>query len=545
MAGRHTHERSRSGAQKAKPPVVTLSAEQLKALLDRTRATVSEADFKLISGGLETLAFLTEELHAQGASLKRLRRFLFGSTSETSDKILGKDQDDSPTDTDSGKADRPKAPGHGKNGAAAYTGAARVAVPHPTMHAGDGCPGCEKGKVYPLPEPGPLVRIIGVAPLSATVYECDRLRCNLCGEVFAAPPPPGVGDEKYDESAVAMVGLLKYGAGQPFNRIEKLQQNMGIPLPASTQWELVEEGADKMAPAQEELIRQAAQGDVVHNDDTAMKILEVTAEERAEILGETDRTGTFTSGIVSVGQGRSIALFFTGVEHAGENLEDVLARRAKGLPKPIQMCDALAANSDGDFETILAACLTHARRHFVDEVEDFPNECRVVLEALKAVYRTDAKAKVEKLSSADRLRFHQKESGPVMGKLKKWAKDQLREKKVEPNSGLGQALTYLLKHWRKLTQFLKVPGAPLDNNICERILKKAILHRKNALFYKTLNGARVGDTFMSLIHTAELNGAEPFDYLASLLRHEKAVSQNPGAWMPWNYRATRDILPAV
>jgi transposase len=545
MAGRYREERSKAGRSGA-PPAVTLSTEQMKALLDRTRSAVSESDFELLSGALETLAFLTQELHAQGASLKRLRRLLFGASSERSEKVLGPDQENgsSTENPSNGSSERPKAPGHGRKGAAAYTGAEKVAVPHPTMRSGDRCPGCEKGKVYPLPEPGRLVRIVGVAPLSATVYECDRLRCNLCGEVFTAPAPPGVGDEKYDESAVSMVGLLKYGTGQPFNRIEKLQQNMGIPLPASTQWELVEEGAQTLAPVHEELIRQAAQGDVLHNDDTAMKILEVTPEERAEILGETDRTGTFTSGIVSVGQGRSIALFFTGVQHAGENMADVLAQRAKDLPKPLQMCDALAANSDGDFESILAACNAHARRHFVDEVEDFPNECRIVLEAFKEVYRVDAKAKEEKLSSADRLRLHQKESGPVMGKLRRWAKEQLREKKVEPNSGLGEALSYLIKHWRKLTQFLKVPGAPLDNNVCERVLKKAILHRKNALFYKTLNGAGVGDTFMSLIHTAELNGAEPFDYLTAVLRHAKAVSQTPGDWMPWNYRATLQALPA-
>jgi len=113
---------------------------------------------------------------------------------------------------------------------------------------------------------------------------------------------------------------------------------------------------------------------------------------------------------------------------------------------------------------------------------------------------------------------------------------QFAERKVEPNSGLGKAIQYLLNHWRKLTLFLREPGAPLDNNVCERALKKAILHRKNALFYRTLNGARVGDLFMSLIHTAELCGANPFDYLTELLRHPRELAQSPASWMPWNYR---------
>ena len=110
--------------------------------------------------------------------------------------------------------------------------------------------------------------------------------------------------------------------------------------------------------------------------------------------------------------------------------------------------------------------------------------------------------------------------------------------RVEPNSGLGQAITYMQNHWEKLTLFLRVPGAPLDNNLCERALKKAILHRKNSLFYRTLNGAQVGDLFMSLIHTAELHQVEPFDYLVALQRHDAAVALDPAAWMPWNYTAT-------
>ena len=138
----------------------------------------------------------------------------------------------------------------------------------PTLHAGDACPGCEKGKVYPQKEPRTLVRIVGQAPLAATVYELDRLRCNLCGEVFTAQEPEGVGPEKYDETTAAMIALLKYGSGMPFYRLEKLEHLLGIPLPASTQWEIVEEAAEVIQAARDELIRQAAQGEVLHNDDT-------------------------------------------------------------------------------------------------------------------------------------------------------------------------------------------------------------------------------------------------------------------------------------
>ena len=161
-----------------------------------------------------------------------------------------------------------------------------------------------------------------------------------------------------------------------------------------------------------------------------------------------------------------------------------------------------------------------------------------MLETLRGVYHNDALAREQGLLPQDRLRFHRKHSGPLMKELHDWMEAQFAERKSEPNSGLGKAISYLLNHWPKLTLFLRQPGAPIDNNIVERALKKAILNRKNALFYKTLNGAGVGDLFMSLIHTCELNGVNPFEYLTELQRHSEELKQKPSDWMPWNYRET-------
>jgi hypothetical protein len=386
-----------------------------------------------------------------------------------------------------------------------------------------------------------------MAPLGATIYECARWRCNLCGEVFTAAAPEGVGTAKYDATATSMVSLLKYGCGLPFHRLEVLQRALRIPLPAATQWELVRDARPQLVPAWDELIHQAAQGQVVYNDDTTMTVLALTAEQRRAAAAdeETDaRTGVFTSGIVATRDGHRIALFFTGRKHAGENLATVLAQRAADLAPPIQMCDALAANTAGDFDTLLAHCLAHARRRFVDVVDHFPAEVRHVLETVREVYRIDALARERTLSPDERLRLHQTTSGPLMASLETWMRQQLDDHLVEPNSGLGAAIAYMLTHWATLTLFLRVPGAPLDNNICERALKKAILHRKNALFYKSLVGARVGDVFMSLIHTAELNGIAPFDYLVALQRHHQAVALDPSEWLPWNYEATLTELRA-
>jgi transposase len=551
---RKKHKRSPAPALEL-PPEVALNLAELAAIVERTKRQPlnSEEHAKLatamatLAATLEIVAVLRAELQSEKTSVARLRQMVFGASTEKTETVLDKDgeaESASRRQAQAGGAvgaaaagERP--PGHGRNGAAAYGGAEHIRVPHTHLAGGDACPACQRGKVYPLEPAAMLVRITGMAPLGARVYECDRLRCNLCGEVYTATAPAGVGSAKYDASAASMVGLLKYGTGLPFNRIEQLQAAMRIPLPAATQWDLVKSAADLIAPAHQELIRQAAQGTVLHNDDTTMKVLELSHQQRAAALGEDadeNRTGVFTSGIVATGDGHKIALFFTGVRHAGENLAAVLERRAAELPAPIQMCDGLPSNTAGDFETLLANCVAHARRKYVEVAQDFPDEVRFVLETLREVYKTDAEARRAGLDPEQRLQRHQAESGPRMAALSEWMRRQFAEHLIEPNSGLGEAIGYMQKRWDALTLFLRVPGVPLDNNITERALKRAILHRKNSLFYKTLKGARVGDIFMSLIYTAELAGAAPFEYLVALQRHAELLADSPGEWMPWNYK---------
>jgi len=538
---------------------VELNPHDLEAHLERARVALGEPGYQQLKAAVETLAYLTQLLENKDTTIQRLRQILFGPRTEKTSTVLKTEPDGVATAPEANPATAegngplekalpkaepgPKSPGHGRNGATRYSGANKIPVRHESLTPGDACPECQKGKVYPHKTPALLVRLVGQAPIGGTVYELEKFRCNLCGELFTAEAPEGVGSEKYDETSASMIALLKYGSGLPFHRLERLQDSVGIPLPASTQWEIVAETAAGIEPAYQELIRQAAQGEVLHNDDTTMKVLALMPgshqdlAETSEVVAP-ERSGVFTSGIVSTRQGRQIALFFTGRKHAGENLTDVLRRRATELGPPIQMCDALSRNLSKDFDAIVANCLAHARRQFVDVAQSFPQPCRYVLETLREVYTNDALAKEQGMSAQQRLRFHQERSGPLMDPFEKWLQEQLSERKVEPNSGLGTAISYMKNHWSKLTLFLRVAGAPLDNNICERALKKAILHRKGSLFYKTENGARVGDLFMSLIHTCQLGASNPFDYLTELQKHTEELAQRPQDWMPWNYRET-------
>ncbi len=559
------------GNRKQKPPppkILEVDQKQFDELLAHAEAgqALSKEECQLLRVAFGSLSYLQNLLSQKSISIARLRKLLFGASTETTKAVLGEDVDGTspPPGAEAGEeagsssdaqetAPKPPPPGHGRNGADAYWGAERIPVPHESLHPGDDCPECQKGTLYQLPRPATLIRIVGQAPVPAKVYELQRLRCSLCGKVFTAQVPQDVGADKYDITVASMIGLLKYGTGMPFNRLEGLQGSLGIPLPASTQWKLVADAAPSLRPAHEELIRQGAQGDLVYNDDTTNRILErmgkrldkaeakngsAAQSEKENNEKDPERRGIFTSGIVCSCAGHLIALFFTGWKHAGENLRDVLVQRASQLGPPIQMCDALSRNLPGELKTILANCLAHARRKFADVVEYFDKEVGYVLKALAVIYKNDADARKQDLSPETRLQWHQAKSAPVMKELHAWLTRQIEDRLVEPNSGLGQAITFMLKHWSELTLFLRQAGAPLDNNICERALKKVILHRKNAMFYLTDNGARVGDMYMSLIYTCQLCGANPFDYLTELQRHAPEVAANPASWMPWNYRET-------
>ena len=546
------------------PEIIEVTSQRFEELLERAASnTLRDDDMELMRQIFASYSGFFQIVGDKNTTIARLRKLMFGATTEKSKDILG-DAEAAPNQPDGDSANAGDAagiaansdsdvsrnnetddssaasPGHGRLGADDYPGADQIDVSHPELSPGDACPECIQGTLYEK-SPGVLVRFTGQAPLHATVYRMQKLRCHLCGKLFTAPSPAGIGDDKFDHTVASMIGLLKYGNGLPFNRLQGLQGSCEIPLAASTQWDIVHAASLLIAPAYNELIRQAAQGEVLYNDDTTVRILEMMGQRAKKTPppkddGDPDRTGLFTSGVVATRAGVRIALFFSGLRHAGENLSRVLQHRAAQLEAPVQMCDGLARNLPKELETILANCLAHGRRNFVEIHDRFPKECQYVLEAFKVIYHNDNVAHDAEMSAEARLVLHQTQSKPIMDDLHAWLRRQLNDKRVEPNSALGEAINYLLKRWEPLTLFLRKAGAPLDNNLCERALKKAIMHRKNSMFYKTRNGARVGDMYMSVIYTCELSGVSAFDYLNQLQLNTTDVTKSPDLWMPWNYR---------
>lgn len=555
-----------------------MSASEVDSLLEAAGHRALTADeVERLRHLVETLQFVTNELDKKRVSVKRLQQMLFGSSSESknsprlrelakqleqiqagssvADHTEGKTPAVSQTSGNPAQAQqdsKPKVKGHGRRSASEYTGGEHEHVCHPSIKPKDPCPKCPKGRLYKQKVPKVIVRLVGTAPIAAKVWSYDWFRCNACGYIVNAPLPEAAGPpEKYDESVTSTIGILRYGYGMPFNRLEKLQESHNIPLPSSTQWDLINQSVDTLAPIFTELIRQAAKGDVIYNDDTTARILEVVAtrnKEPPEAKKNGQRSGVFTTGIISTLGERKIALFLTGTNHAGENLADVLAECEGPRGTLVQMSDGLSRNEatylPENLAVIHANCMSHGRRKYVEIAGSFPDQCLHVIEQLAIVYKNDAATREAKMSPQERLAYHQQHSASVMADLEVWLQQQLDDKLVEPNSSFGEATNYMLGRWEKLTKFLTVAGAPLDNNICERALKKSIRHRNNSLFYKTLHGARVGDIYMSLIHTCELGGVNVFDYLKAVLARGERVADEPERWMPWSYdqRPDADVL---
>src|SRR5215813_12369175 len=467
------------------PDEVKLSREDGEVLRQRlARNALTADDRQVLDHVLQWYFWLLFALQEATFSLKRLRVMLFGAKPKQRQDPYAVPRDSDEDASGAGRArdigDRAPAAterrsGHGRQGAESYRGAVHVVCHHETLAAGERCPVCGRGRLYRV-EPGVAMRLDGHALLSAVRYALEKFRCSACGQVFTATMPAEAGADKYSARARAVLVLGRYYLGVPLYRLEGYQAMVEVPIADATQWDQIERVADCAYPVFEQLKTLAAQGEVIYQDDTHVRILSLIAENRQAHADGTSgaRTGMYTTGVVIQQGEHTICLYMAGRAHAGENLEALLTHREAGRDKPLVMSDALAQNAADEGALIRCHCLAHGRRKFTELEEVFPAECAIVIKALKHVFDHDEEARVQHMSAEERLQYYQQYSGPIMDQLKHWLEQQFEERTVEPNSSLGKAFHYLLGHWRNLTRFLDVPGAPLDNNIAERALKLAI-----------------------------------------------------------------------
>ena len=551
---------------------VSLSSDEIEGLLTYVRrSNLPEAVAARFEEIMRTCLWLVFALQERTITLKRLRRLLFGKALKPSvaseeaatpaggadepcaDRVI--DADARESGATAGETPPPRAPsakakgghrkGTGRLDAEAYEGAERVECRHDELAAGQRCPVCGQGSLYDLP-PGVEIRVDGHALLSAIRYELQKLRCSACGAIFTAPLPDGVGKSKYSPRARAALVMSRYYLALPFYRLEGYQAMQGVPVADATQWDQIEAVARCCYGIFGCLERLAAQGELMHQDDTTVRILtlmqeneEIRARAAAQGLSRaTERTGMFTTALVAQVGERLIALYYSGRAHAGENLAALLAKREAAKGPPLIMSDALSRNDVAEGLVVRCHCLAHGRRQFSDIEEMFPSECRVVIETLKQVFDHEEVAREQAMSAAARLAYHQTYSEPLMAALKGWLDHQINDRLAEPNSILGKAIAYMRRYWETLTRFLHLEQAPLDNNLVERALKLFIRQRKNSLFYKSEHSAKIASVLTSLILTCIYAGVNAFEYFVALQEHRAEVFADPSAWLPWTYQTS-------
>ena len=535
-------KKTKSCKQNKQPKIERLTPEQITKVLNILKnAKIEDKVIGFFEGLINGNEWLCDQAEKGLLTIAKLRKLF---QIQCTEKPVNRNPhlNKSNTNNTSGSEDK-KTKGHGRNSADAYVGAEIIDVLHPELKPGDDCPDeyCD-GKLYEMSDPGVFVRVVGKPLATATRYNIQKLRCNLCAKVYQAPLPEGVGNKKYDENFVSMLMINKYFVAVPFYRQDRLQTYLGIPLPSSTQWDLMYEHKEVLEKLFGALWNDAANGIGINYDDTSVKILSEIKAKRNAIKGEKNKHNCFTTGIVSVHEDHRTYVFMSDNRTAGQCVVDMVKDcRDKDAGLPILMCDALTANIPqqiSDDLYILCYCLVHARRQFYELPDGYNDLADEVIRLIGKIYQNESWAK--NLPPDERLKYHQEKSQPYMDELKEYLEAQQDE--YEPNGVAGKAIAYILKRWTQLSQFLRYANAPIDNNITEQALKLVIQVRKSSMFFKTLESAKFASHVQSALYSAAQNDLNPCSYMTTILQNEAAVIANPEAWLPWTYQETLKLM---
>ena len=450
------------------------------------------------------------------------------------------------------QADSKKPKGHGRNGASAYTKAKHFLHALALGVIGAACEVCGFGKMYRYREKV-VIRIIGQPLFGAEAHHYEQVRCRNCGHVVRADGPAciqeGLGSEylRYDWSACAMLMVMHYFGGAPFKRLESLHQGWGVPMPDANQWEVVNAGDDLLLPLYRALERHAIeQATNFRIDDTGSMVISLRKQIEAEIaalqqLGESTkdvRTGINATGVYWETPDGPAILYYTGLHHAGEIVDQLLRHRLLSSPKLVKCTDGASKNFDHEQgnKLVESTCNAHALLKFRDIRDKYPAEYAGAGRVYKQVFDNDDKAEALGLLPVERMLYHRQHSKPLMQELKAMCEDKLKSKLVEPNSPLWEPLTFVVNQWNRLTRFCEVPGVPLDTNLVEQALIIPVRYLAGSFNYQSEDGATVGDHAMSLIATARANDVEPVAYLTECLRCHEDLAKRPEYYLPWVYR---------
>lgn len=570
--------------------IIELPASELDELISRVEQAkqaqlcLSASDCDLLLNAVLTLATMQERLSHNDLTITKLKKLLgivrssektgdlfpdadksgdsdenasaTGTTDSTSGDTggNGEEQDNKSTRRDSrdtqsgqaGKDNKPKKPP--KQPASTHKHALE------DMRRGDPCPECPSGKLYKY-TPATLLRIVGNEPLSSERHLCERLRCNSCGEIFTAPLPAhvradGHPGQMYGFTARALLAIMRFFAGLPFHRQQTIHNLLGGHIAASTVFDQCEMVANALHPVFKAIKAMAANGTLFYVDDTTNRILQQEPVIKTRAGKQRVRTGVYSSVCLAItAAGQRLILFQTNVGHAGEWMEEILQGRDPQLDTPVIMSDALSSNRVIGTPTEVALCNSHGRRNFAELSEQHPRLVLKVLQLYGQIWVNNTHCHTNALSDIERRDYHEEHSRPAMEQIRQLCEQQLASEQgeqsiVEPNSNLGKAMSYFIKHFDALSAFCRIPGAPIDNNESERALKLVIRGRKNSLFHQTAVGANIADVICSMLAICHEQGVDAKDYLVAVQQNQLRVKASPEKWLPWNYPKTGPTVEA-
>lgn len=422
----------------------------------------------------------------------------------------------------------------GRYGFDDYPGSPIVELKVADKQVGDTCSCCNRGKLYPGAA-RKMLRFKGHAPVSVDRYQKEVLRCGLCGKEYIASGSIN----KWEASARSAIALQKI-KGMPFYRLSKLQELCGVPVAISSLWQQCADLWDDCASyIYEGLLQEIAdRGKIIYADDTRAKILKII-DENKELPAKERRSCNTTVIHAETEEGNRMVVYITDNKHCGENLASLLEPRSNSARYLKLVVDASSNNTPQVSEEalkkiIMANCLAHGRRKFAELIGDYPEECGYFLREIAEIYKNESEVKDE--NAKKKLKHHKKNSRKHIKNIYAKINHLFETKKVEPNSNLGKAMKYWLRHRKKLTKFLRVKGIELDTNCAERALKLIILQRKNSLFFKSRSSAKILSGLSSLVSTCEENQVNAFGYLNWLQENWKEVQKGASSYFPWDYR---------
>ena len=549
-------------------PVKKLTAAQVNAILAKLegKSELADEDYALLADIVRTWAHLVKRAQHGLLGRRELNRILgllakrraSGGTGNTgSANNTGTPSNPAGSDTGSQggetagaapaalleKAKQVNRDPHGRRDQDDFVGLRQQHHPHVDLAVGCICPDCGRGKLYE-DEPSVFTSIAGQPLLAGTTHVVERLRCNLCKQVFVAPLTPDLerdgvsGLRLYSYSAVTVVSAYRYFGGMPLFRQETLQAAMGTTVPDSSMADLCERMADAARPVERYLRLLARSASGFFGDDTGALILESRVAIRQErSTGRlVERTGCHTTCVIAVTDGgRRIAIFRTGIQHTGELMDEILTGRDPSLAVPFFMGDCHICNTVTVCRVLYAGCNAHAVRRFKELEERYPEEAGFARERYRAIFANEDQCQAEGLSPEQRLAFHREHSKPLFDEICEHGEALLEAHTLEPNSDLGEAYGFVINNRVRLSAFLRHPGAPLENNIAERQLRVPVRLRDNAPFFVTGIGSKIADTVWTVGATALASDINLFDYFTALLRHAADVRAHPELWVPWLY----------